>query len=86
MDKLHTLFSNKYCIVRRQHRVFLRKHLGEGDVSMRVEKVLALLIESGFVYCCIWVRVTTAQGTYTGGGVHHIDTDPIPDFGVSCVS
>ncbi|KAI0287748.1 hypothetical protein BC826DRAFT_1042313 [Russula brevipes] len=38
-----------------QHRVFLQKYLGEGVVSMRVEKVLALLIESGFVYCCIWI-------------------------------
>jgi hypothetical protein len=32
---------------------------------MRVEKVLALLIESGFVYCCIWVCATTAEGTNT---------------------
>ncbi|KAI0300032.1 hypothetical protein B0F90DRAFT_1817829 [Multifurca ochricompacta] len=38
-----------------QHRVFVGKHLGEGNVSVRVEKVLALLIESGFVYCCLWI-------------------------------
>ena len=25
---------------------------------MRVERVFALLIESGFVYCCLWVRLT----------------------------
>ena len=31
--------------------------MGEGSVSMRVEKVLALLIESGFVYCCFWVCI-----------------------------
>ncbi|KAH9053133.1 hypothetical protein EDB87DRAFT_1711764 [Lactarius vividus] len=32
----------------------LRKHLGEGTGSVRVEKVFALLIESGFLYCCLW--------------------------------
>jgi hypothetical protein len=31
--------------------------MGEGSVSMRVEKVFALLIESGFVYCCLWVCI-----------------------------
>ncbi|KAH9058116.1 hypothetical protein EDB87DRAFT_952879 [Lactarius vividus] len=38
-----------------QHRTSVRKHLGEGSVSMRVERVFALLIESGFVYCCLWI-------------------------------
>lgn len=38
-----------------QHRISIRKYMGEGSVSMRVEKVFALLIESGFVYCCLWI-------------------------------
>jgi len=39
--------------------------MGEGSVPMRVEKVLALLIESGFLYCCLWVRITEkGTGTY----------------------
>ncbi|KAF8266937.1 hypothetical protein EI94DRAFT_1802332 [Lactarius quietus] len=38
-----------------QHRTSVRKHLGEGSVSVRVERVFALLIESGFVYCCLWI-------------------------------
>ncbi|KAH9014610.1 hypothetical protein EDB83DRAFT_272505 [Lactarius deliciosus] len=38
-----------------QHRVSIRKHLGEGTGSMRVDRVFALLIESGFLYCCLWI-------------------------------
>ncbi|KAI9450470.1 hypothetical protein BJY52DRAFT_176724 [Lactarius psammicola] len=38
-----------------QHRVSVRKHLGEGSGSVRVERVFALLIESGFLYCCPWI-------------------------------
>lgn len=41
--------------VHRKHRIAVQKHLGEGSVSMRVEKVLARLVESGVVYCCLWV-------------------------------
>ncbi|KAH9010952.1 hypothetical protein EDB83DRAFT_380543 [Lactarius deliciosus] len=38
-----------------QHRVSFRKYLHEGSGSVIVERVLALLIESGFIYCCLWV-------------------------------
>ncbi|KAI9450397.1 hypothetical protein BJY52DRAFT_1215517 [Lactarius psammicola] len=38
-----------------QHRTSIRKHLGEGSGSVRVERVFALLIESGFIYCCPWI-------------------------------
>ncbi|KAH8991835.1 hypothetical protein EDB86DRAFT_1531551 [Lactarius hatsudake] len=38
-----------------QHRVSVRKHLGEGTGSVRVNRVFALLIDSGFVYCCLWI-------------------------------
>ncbi|KAH8991489.1 hypothetical protein EDB86DRAFT_3079902 [Lactarius hatsudake] len=38
-----------------QHRVSVRKHLGEGTGSVRVDRVFALLIESGFIYCCLWI-------------------------------
>ncbi|KAH8991866.1 hypothetical protein EDB86DRAFT_1532728 [Lactarius hatsudake] len=37
------------------HRVMIRKHLSEGSGSARVERVFALLIESGFIYCCPWI-------------------------------
>jgi hypothetical protein len=30
-------------------------HLSDGGGSVRVDRVFALLIESGFIYCCIWV-------------------------------
>ncbi|KAH9014579.1 hypothetical protein EDB83DRAFT_2321463 [Lactarius deliciosus] len=38
-----------------QYRISIRKHLGEGNGSVRVERVFALLIESGFLYCCPWI-------------------------------
>ncbi|KAI9450398.1 hypothetical protein BJY52DRAFT_1356829 [Lactarius psammicola] len=38
-----------------QHRVLVKKHLGEGSRSVKVERALALLIESGFLYCCPWI-------------------------------
>jgi len=34
----------------------LISHLSRNSVAIRAEKVLAMLVESGFVYCCIWVR------------------------------
>ncbi|KAH9173229.1 hypothetical protein EDB89DRAFT_747509 [Lactarius sanguifluus] len=37
------------------HRITIRKHLSEGSGSTRVERVFALLIESGFIYCCPWI-------------------------------
>jgi hypothetical protein len=60
------MISSYYCDnhrAHRQHRVAVKKHLGEGSVSTRVEKVLALLVESGFVYCCLWVRITASEST-----------------------
>jgi hypothetical protein len=38
-----------------QRRGPVRKHLYEGGGSVRVDRVFALLIESGFIYCCIWI-------------------------------
>jgi hypothetical protein len=56
--------SDEQCVYR-QHRISVKKYMGEGSVPMRVEKVLALLIESGFLYCCLWVRTTTAKKART---------------------
>ena len=39
----------------REIRRVLRTQLRRGSRSERVEKILALLIESGFVYCLLWV-------------------------------
>jgi hypothetical protein len=39
----------------RAYRRVVRTQLRKGSPSDRVEKVLALLIESGFVYCLLWV-------------------------------
>ncbi|KAH9010313.1 hypothetical protein EDB84DRAFT_1570593 [Lactarius hengduanensis] len=38
-----------------QHRISVRKHLGEGSGSVRAERVFTLLIESGFIYCRLWI-------------------------------
>ncbi|KAI9439105.1 hypothetical protein H4582DRAFT_1946826 [Lactarius indigo] len=38
-----------------QRRVFVKKYLVNGAGSVRVERLLALLIESGFIYCIPWI-------------------------------
>ncbi|KAF8262035.1 hypothetical protein EI94DRAFT_1789158 [Lactarius quietus] len=38
-----------------QRRISVRKHLFEGSVFVRADRVSALLIESGLIYCCIWI-------------------------------
>ncbi|KAH8991472.1 hypothetical protein EDB86DRAFT_3244655 [Lactarius hatsudake] len=38
-----------------KRRVFFKKHLVEGTGSVSVERFLALLIESGFLYCIPWI-------------------------------
>jgi hypothetical protein len=40
----------------REYRKTVSAHLRKGSHPDRVEKVLALLIESGFVYCLLWVN------------------------------
>ena len=34
----------------------LFNYLNRNSTAIKVEKVLAMLVESGFIYCCIWVR------------------------------
>ncbi len=43
-----------YCATREIRRV-LSTQIKKGSTSERVEKILALMIESGFVYCLLWV-------------------------------
>jgi len=38
-----------------QRRIPVMGHLCEGGGFMRVDRVFALLIESGIIYCCIWI-------------------------------
>jgi len=38
-----------------QRRITVGKHLREGSGSVKFERVFALLIESGVIYCCIWI-------------------------------
>ncbi|KAF8266788.1 hypothetical protein EI94DRAFT_133506 [Lactarius quietus] len=37
-----------------QRRISVRKHLCEGSGFVRVDRVFALFVESGLIYCCIW--------------------------------
>jgi hypothetical protein len=55
-----------------EYRRTVSAHLRKGSQSDRAEKVLALLIESGFVYCLLWIfylltafRVLPGSGSYT---------------------
>ena len=47
-------FSSKREHRRKRHVLF--SHLSGSSVAIRAEKILAMLVESGFAYCCIWVR------------------------------
>ncbi|KAI0259488.1 hypothetical protein BC834DRAFT_905791 [Gloeopeniophorella convolvens] len=52
-----------------EHRRTVRTHLGKGSTSERVEKILALLIESGAVYTLLWVLyLLTAFSVLPGSG------------------
>lgn len=44
-----------------QHRRVIKKNLGKETRRTRVEKILALLIESGFLYCIIWILFIAAN-------------------------
>ncbi|KAH9006705.1 hypothetical protein EDB83DRAFT_727525 [Lactarius deliciosus] len=55
-----------------EHRVEVKKHLGEASTSVRVERVFALLVESGFLYCCIWIVYLISA----------LDLIPVPGFAV----
>lgn len=56
--------SRSYCNDRaafyRCHRKDIRSHLGnEGTPASTVQSIMALLVESGFLYCITWVSRTT---------------------------
>jgi hypothetical protein len=47
----------------------VREHFRKGSGTVRVDRVFALLIESGFIYCCIWVIYTiSAFGVFLDPG------------------
>ncbi|EIM91596.1 uncharacterized protein STEHIDRAFT_165852 [Stereum hirsutum FP-91666 SS1] len=58
-----------------RHRKTLRKMLGRGSPKTRAEKVMALLVESGAMYCVIWVAflipalITGFNGTFVMSAV-----------------
>ncbi|KAI0318548.1 hypothetical protein OF83DRAFT_1171005 [Amylostereum chailletii] len=41
-----------------QHRRRIRDHLQHGNARTRAEKVMALFVESGLVYCSLWAFLT----------------------------
>ncbi|EJF56363.1 hypothetical protein DICSQDRAFT_71561, partial [Dichomitus squalens LYAD-421 SS1] len=42
-------------------RRFLRKFMVSGDRNTRVERLFSILIETGMVYCAIWVTLCCAS-------------------------
>jgi len=46
-----------------QRRILVREHLCEGKGSVRVDRVFALLIESGLIYCCTWILYWISKST-----------------------
>ncbi|KAI0808344.1 hypothetical protein C8Q74DRAFT_1187806, partial [Fomes fomentarius] len=43
-----------------QHRRLVRAHLTQGTMRTQVERTLLLLVESGLLYCTLWVRTSTS--------------------------
>jgi len=56
-----------------QRRIRVREHLCEGKGSLRFHRVYSLLIESGLIYCCIWILYWMALA------------GPLPDPGFNVV-
>ncbi|KAI0054213.1 hypothetical protein BV25DRAFT_1833726, partial [Artomyces pyxidatus] len=42
------------------YRVAVKAHLNEDNAATKVEKILALLVESGVVYCVMWILYVLA--------------------------
>jgi hypothetical protein len=55
-DPFFFLVLNERCISCRRKRHKLIDHLGRYGLAIQTEKIFALLVESGFAYCCFWVR------------------------------
>ncbi|KAH9026516.1 hypothetical protein EDB85DRAFT_2175271 [Lactarius pseudohatsudake] len=55
-----------------QRRVEVKKHLGEASRCVRTERVFALFVESGFLYCCVWIVYLISA----------LDLIPVPGFAV----
>ncbi|KAH8993744.1 hypothetical protein EDB92DRAFT_1853160 [Lactarius akahatsu] len=57
-----------------EYRNTVSAHLRKGSASDRAEKVLALLIESGFVYCLLWIfYLLTATSVLPGSGSYIVN-------------
>ncbi|KAI9450481.1 hypothetical protein BJY52DRAFT_1191834 [Lactarius psammicola] len=57
-----------------EYRRNVSAHLRKGSPSDRAEKILALLIESGFVYCLLWVfYLLTAFNVLPGSGSYTVN-------------
>jgi len=53
-----------------QRRITVGKHLRKRSVSVRFERVFALLIESGLIYCCIWILyLVSTMGVFPSPGL-----------------
>jgi len=55
-------------------RRVLGRQLRRGSPSQRVEKILALLIESGFIYCLLWsIYLLSAYSVLPGAGSYIVN-------------
>ncbi|KAI0054803.1 hypothetical protein BV25DRAFT_1922360 [Artomyces pyxidatus] len=59
-----------------QHRTFIRDNLSQSNTATKVENVLGLLVESGIIYCIVWIfyllaafRLFTAVGFEVINGI-----------------
>ncbi|KAI0310787.1 hypothetical protein OF83DRAFT_829511 [Amylostereum chailletii] len=66
-----------------RHRRFIKAHLQMGSTRTRTEKVMALLFESGIVYCLVWIFVVaySVNGLLPKRVGPQDDSEPITDAG-----
>jgi len=55
-DRFDAYDESALALLRRRNRHELMSHLSKCSVAIKVEKIFAMAVESGFAYCCIWVR------------------------------
>ncbi|KAF9254442.1 hypothetical protein L218DRAFT_975861 [Marasmius fiardii PR-910] len=69
------LSTGSIAIIAWQHRQFMKEHLrgGESRTLTRSERVLFILVESGFIYCLFWVMYPAIQLV-----ILHTDFPPSP--------
>ncbi|KAI0319991.1 hypothetical protein OF83DRAFT_1107373 [Amylostereum chailletii] len=62
-----------------QHRRSTREHLSDGNRTTAVQSIMALLVESGILYCVIWAMFIISK-VASLGNISHFLVDAVPQL------